>query len=345
MSCCPFPRRALPVLILIQFVFIVSGFLIPVSEAVAAIPDTVSHKFGSIRFEIEPDTAYLYINDDFNNLIILTDGKELKLPAGNHRLHIFGKELSDRRIDIILVEDVPQLFRLEKPKSWASEYKNSMYAAYMWDANLMLFSDDDTSIEILYTGHHSYGMLKAKLPPGSYRIQFRSAAGRVEDRYVEVNPYELITVENYLKPRKVYAISAGIFPGASQLYKRQNGKAALVFGVVGISAGLAIHFDQKMGSDVKKFNTVFSQYHDARNEPNALALGDQLDQIAGSINDQKRNRNIFRTSAIILYLANIVDAFREPDTGYTQGRPFNPNRDFSVDLMNDVVVATVHIRF
>ena len=154
MSCCPISRCAPCVLILIQFVFIVSEILFPVSEAVAAVPDTVSQKFGSIRFEIEPDTAYLYLNDDFDNLITLTDGKELKLPAGNHRLHIFGKEISDRRIDIILVEDEPFLFRLNKPKSRAGEFKNSMYAAYMWDANLMLFSDEDTSIEIQYTGHH-----------------------------------------------------------------------------------------------------------------------------------------------------------------------------------------------
>jgi hypothetical protein len=88
MSCCPISRSALPVLILIQVAFTVSGILFPVSDAVAAVPDTVSKKMGSIRFEIEPDSAYLHINDDFNNLIILTDDKELKLPAGNHWLLI-----------------------------------------------------------------------------------------------------------------------------------------------------------------------------------------------------------------------------------------------------------------
>jgi TM2 domain-containing membrane protein YozV len=345
MRYCPFLLKVLSVLILIQLVFIASCFAFQVSQADSTVKDTTSQKFGYFHFDIEPDTAYLYLNNDFNNPIILTDGKKLRLPSGEHSLYIFGKELSDKRIFLNLVEEETHSIRLEKPKSREIELVNTMYAAYKWDANLMLFSDEDTGISLPHSGQRSYGMLKAKLPPGSYRVQYKSSTGRVTDSYVEVNNHELRTEEVYFRPNRGKAIFGGIVPGASQLYKRQTGKAALVFGVFGLSTGLAIHFDQKLGSEAEKFNTLLGQYQDAGNEQNALELGNQLDMLSGRISNHRRNRNIFRTAAIIVYLANIADAFREPEMGFARKRPFNPYRDFSIDMQDDGVVATVQIRF
>lgn len=321
------------------------GYAQQSAEPDTATADTVSQKYGSVTFEVEPDTAFLYLNNKFDAPIVLTDGKVLELPEGSYRMHIFGREISDRRFTLEVVEDEPQLLRLQYPTSRDGSINNRMYAAYKWGANVMVFSDEGTAISILNTGHESYGTLQAKLPPGSHRIQFRDERGRVQDRYVEVNAYELRTVEQYLKPKRGSSIMRGIVPGASQLYKKQPARAAIAFGAIAATTGLAIHYNQKLGSGTDEFNSVFRDYQNAFNEHDALQLGNQLDQLHQENKSLKRNRNIFRTTAILFYAANIVDAFREPEGGFARSRSFDPFRDFSVGVGEDIVEAKLQIRF
>lgn len=337
--------RVLSVFFLFQLLVISQGFAFTTSVADTTAGNTSSQKYGFLKFEIEPDTLYLYLNNDYNNLITITDGTKIKVRSGVQRLHIFGNEISDEDRNLILAEGETHLISLEKHRLRRNDKVNTMYAAYRWNANLMLFSDEDTEISVLHTEHYSPGFLKAKLSPGAYRVQFKSASGKVTERFVEVNNYDLKTEEIYFKPRKSIAVMAGIIPGGSQLYKRQTGKAALAFAGFGISTGLAIHYNQQMASESRMFNTVLAKYQDATVEQDAFELGNQLDLLAGSIDNNTRNRNIFRATAIVLYIASFVDTFREPQMGFARKRAFDPYRDFSIDMQSDSVVAKLQLRF
>lgn len=344
MRCCPFPLKAIAVYSLIHLVCITPGFASILPDTNTAISDTTSQGYGFIHFEIEPDTLYLYLNRDYRNRIAITDGMKLKTPAGANRLYIFGSEIPDRRELISLREGETRLLRLNQ-RFFTHDMSNPMYAAYRWDANLMLFSEEDTEISVVHTNYQSYGKLKAKLPAGSHRVQYKSATGRVTERFIEVNSYELITDERYFRPRKNIAVMAGIVPGGSQLYKRQPARAALAFGLVGVSTGLAIHYNQQVGADGRRFETALGRYQRAVSPEDALRFGNELDQLAPRIDVHRRNRAIFGAAALVLYAAHIFDTLREPDSGFAQRRTFNPYRDFSFDMQHDSITAHIQFRF
>ncbi|MCH8558151.1 MAG: DUF5683 domain-containing protein [Balneolia bacterium] len=306
---------------------------------------TISNeKTGIIEFSVQADSLFLYLNENYRNRITITDGMTLRAPIGANKLEIFGPTIPDRTEFIFLREDRTYSLILRN-RFIREDQPNPMYAAYRWDANLMMFSEEDTEISVLFTDYRATGALKAKLPPGTHRVRYESSTGRVTERFIEVNRYELLIDERYFRPRKNITIMAGIVPGGSQLYKRQPARAALAFGLVGVSTGLAIHYNQQLGADGRRFETALNRYQWADNAEDALRYGNELDQLAPRIDGHRRNRTIFGAAALVFYAAHIFDTFREPDSGFAQRRTFNPYRDFSFDMQNDIITAHLQLRF
>jgi len=333
------------IILLISLAAITHANAFQITEPDTSLTDSTPQKYGIINFDLEPDTAFLYLNNNFDTPITLTDGKSLNLPEGRYRMYVFGKDISDRIINLEVAEDEPHRLKLQYPKSEDASNNNSMYAAYKWNANLMVFSDDATTISVMGTNVESEGFLKVKLPSGVYRLRFIDLHGRVTDEFVEINSYELKTIERHFKPSKGNSIIGGFIPGASQLYKGEKKKAALAFTAFGISTGLAIHYKRRLGTKTKEFDEVLEQYRKANIEQNALALGDRLETMESSIQSVNRRRNIFRASAILFYVASFVDAFRPPEHGFAAKNRFNPYRDFTVDINTEFVEARVQINF
>lgn len=339
----PFALKLIVFLALLLFAGITSSFAVQIAVSDSTQIDTDKNT-GIIEFSIEADSLFLYLNKNYRNRITITDGMSLRAPAGATKLEIFGSTIPDRIEYIFLRENRPYSLTL-RDRFFREDELNPMYAAYRWDANLMMFSEEDTEISVLYTDYRANGALKAKLPSGTHRVRYTSSTGRVTERFIEVNSYQLLTDERYFKPRKNITVIAGIIPGGSQLYKRQPSRAALAFGLVGATTGLAIHYNRQMGIDGRQFETAVDRYRRANTAENATLFGDQADKFAARVDSHRRNRAIFGVSAMVLYAAHIFDTFREPESGFAQRRTFNPYRDFSFDLQNDSIFANVQIRF
>lgn len=322
-----------------------SVYAIQTSLPDSAETDTLSKKYGFIHFEVEPDSAFLYLDNDYRNLIKLTDGETIKLSADYYRLLIFGKDIPDRILSIEVKESEVDTVGVRVPETQSADNKSPTYAAYRWVANLMLFSDDETLISIEGSDYFSYGSLRANLAPGVYRVRFESVNGKRHDAFLEVNSYQLKTYDKYFKPEKSSARFAGVFPGASQFYKKQPLKGISAIALLGITAGLTLHYDSKLAAGKETFYSVKSRYDRAKSEQLALELGNQLDEVGSEVTGYKNRRNIFRIAAILVYAANFVDAFREPENGFAKQRTFNPYRDFSVDVNSEFVEARVQLNF
>lgn len=307
--------------------------------------DTLSQKYGFVHFEVEPDTVFLYLDNDYRNLIKLRDGETLKLSADYYRLLIFGKDIPDRILSIEVKESEVDTVGIRVPKTQSADNKSPTYAAYRWNANIMLFSDSETLISIDGSDYFSYGSIRANLPPGVHRVRFESITGESYDVFLEVNSYQLKTYEKYFKPVKSAARFAGVIPGVSQFYKKQPIKGFSAIALMGITAGLTLHYDSKLAAGKEDFMSVRQRYDQAGTEQLALELGNQLDEIGSEVTGYKNRRNIFRVAVILVYAANFVDAFREPENGYARRRTFNPYRDFSVDFNPEFVEARVQINF
>ena len=181
--------RILIFLLLISFAFFSTGNAFQSIES-----DTAGIKYGYVQFKIEPDTAYIYLGTNFNDPILVTNGTKLKLTPGDHHILVFGKSIPDSRYKFYLEENSVKDIVIHEPTSIKNSEDYSTYAALKWDANLMVFSDEETFISISDTEFSSQGFLKAKLPAGVYRIRLEDNSGRVKEEMVELNTYLLYSM-------------------------------------------------------------------------------------------------------------------------------------------------------
>ena len=332
-------------LVLIFSATFLNGYALQTEPPDSTFANTTGKKYGYVKFEVEPDTAYLYLDTNFDEPILITNGTELKLTAGFHRLLIFGKYIPDRRLRIEIKEDRLNNVTVNLPVRRLDDSYFSTYAALKWGANLMVFSDEDTFISIPETEHGSHGFLKVKLPGGIHSVRFESATGRVREILVEINSYQLKTVEEHLKPLKGNSIAGAVIPGVSQLYKGQKIKAVSIISLIGLSTGLAIHYNQRVGAGSSEFDRVLTSYRQANSEQEVIELGDRLDRLTEDINSQETKRNVAMTTVMLFYVANIVDAFRPPEGGFSKKNTFNPYRDFSLGIEKNYVGAKINLRF
>lgn len=314
-------------------------------RADSSATDTTSQKFGFIQFRVEPDTAYLYVDQNYDSPVVLSGEKKMKFSARSHQFLIFGEQIPDRRFYIDVKAGETFVYNIQIPKRTGPRENHSAFAAYKSNANLVVFTDKQTTIQLFNTSMEAQGVLRAKLPAGVHRVQFVRQDGGVKDRFIEVNDYQLTTLELYLKPQKDTSVIRGLIPGAAQLYKKETGKAVLAFGAVGLTTAAALYYNSRISDEGQAFNRALSEYNSTRNEVRALELGDRLDRLDSELQTLNRNRNIFRAAAALFYVANIVDAFRAPDSGFARSRPFDPYRDFAVELGPSQLKAKVEVRF
>jgi hypothetical protein len=155
----------------------------------------------------------------------------------------------------------------------------------------------------------------------------------------------MIKLEEYFKPLKATSAIAGFLPGASQFYKGEPVKGLSAIALIGLATGFTIHYNTQLGNREAEFDVLRRNYDQATTESLALELGNRLDDAGSELTAIRNRRNIFRITAFVLYIANFVDAFREPENGFANKHGFNPLRDFSVQFDEATVEATVHIKF
>jgi hypothetical protein len=301
-----------------------------------------SGEHGFLRVQVESDTVFLYLNERYNDVIILTGDKTIEVEPGRYTVIVFGKSFPETRATVqIEGGDYHDLF-IRIPSTIKNHREAfSTYARYRSNANLLIITDEETSITVTETNQTAFGTLMTNLRPGVYRIKLQHIKGYTEDRYAHVNAYQLTTVESYLQPQRGTARRLSLIPGGSQIYKKQYTRGTTFLALTGLGVGTAMVYDQLMKHEKKEFDRIYPQYYDAENERIAYMVGSQLERIASRVDRYESNRNLLLIGAAIVYIINIIDAFMEPNIGFGRPGSFDPYRDVSIEFNRGSVGANI----
>jgi len=315
------------------------------------LPDSLSTGsketgYGALQIHVDADTVFVYLNEDFEELIILTDSRTMELPEGRHRLRIFGETFpqTSEIVDIEKDEHLDITIRLFRRYRNLSNTR-AMYAAYRWGANLMVTTDEKTTFRLQGETRQFQEFQKMSLPPGVHRIVFSDPYGNVQHEFVRVNSYQLTHHSVYMQPRRSVAAMKSIVPGYAQFYKREYLKSGLFPVLIGIGAGLSLNYHIRFQDTQKEFDVLSEGYRNVRDEHDALRRGNLLDEKNETLTGYQNRRNISLLITGILYAVNIVDAFREPQGGFAKRHSFDPFRDFSINLDSQGVQVQAQVSF
>ena len=297
--------------------------------------DSLKINYGSVVFQTDADTLYLYINKDYNNLKVLTGEKKIRLPTGFHTFFIFAKNFPENEYLFEVKPDINRDFIV--PSTAERDFSNSStraaYARLQWNANLIIETDRETEVWI---EGKEYGkeFIVQDLPGGVYRVRFEHSSGRSHTELVNLQKHRLTHFNYFFLPSKKVSRTHSFVPGLAQIHKRQYIKAGAILAMTGIAIGVGISNNTKANTKIDEFYDVKEVYDRVRNnESKGLTYGNMLTELDATIHDFNRKRNTFYAIAGAIYMLNILDGLlREPKSGYRKTDILNPFRNVRLDI-------------
>ncbi|MGM0589433.1 MAG: DUF5683 domain-containing protein [Bacteroidota bacterium] len=302
---------------------------------------------GTVYFQPEVDTVYVYLDKKYDNLITLVDHDSLSLPVGNHHLFVFGKRFIEAKYYLQIEAGEKEVLKLNPYESFEARVSYAAYrAAYArlkWGANLIIDTDNSTAISI-EGEHKGFGSYKGNYPTGSYKLILREANGAEHKRILAVQKHRLRYYKEFFQPAESMAKSLSFIPGASQIYKDQNWKAAGIISATSVSAALLLNYQIKFSQKKNDFYKLWDKYDNTGNEEFVVSLGDQVEAMETTVNNYERRRNILLLFTGLLYAFNIYDAFKEPEYGFYREKG-NPFKNFEIQFGEKHARLTFKIKF
>lgn len=305
-----------------------------------------SVKTSIINFETEADTVYIYLNDNYDHLIILTEDKRLELEQGDYKLFIFGKDFPEREYYLQVGSDTNRTLILQQSKRDATDEssKRAAYARLKWNANLIIESDRETSVKI--NGEHlNYGFVRENLPSGTYRVEFEFIDGKSYSRFITVQKHRLSYLNHYFLPVENNAKAYSLFPGASQIYKKEYLKGVTALTLTGLAIGLGASNRSTFNTKKSEFYSLQERYRNTTDESLALEFGNRLESMKKDVNRYQTRSNVFFLVAGVVYALNIYDAFQKPKNGYRRTDSTNPFRNLEVNVSDQYLSFSLTMDF
>ncbi|MDY6994599.1 MAG: DUF5683 domain-containing protein [Pseudomonadota bacterium] len=301
---------------------------------------------GIVKFNTKADTIFLYLDKNFDELIKLTHEKNVTVSSGYRHLFVFGKNFQEKAYYLEVETDSTLTIQLPKVQEnlRSDNSKIAAYAKLKWGANLIVETDHETSIS-LDGKPIGNGFAKLNLATGTYSLQFEHANGKKETKLVTVQKHRLKYFSHFFLPSKTKTKALSFFPGASQLQKDQYVKAGVAFTLTGIAVGLGVLNNSKFNNKKREFDQLRSLYSAATDEQQALEYGNQMDNVATTVDKFEQKRNLFLIAAGVLYALNIYDALQPPRSGYRRTNTLDPFKSFGIDLSNRNLALSVRIKF
>lgn len=301
---------------------------------------------GIVKFNTKADTIFLYLNKNFDELIKLTHEKSVTVRSGYRHLFVFGKDFQEKAYYLEIETDSILTIQLPKvQENLKSESSNiAAYAKTKWGANLIVETDRETSIS-LDGKPIGNGFAKLNLETGTYTLQFEHANGKRQTKLVTVQKHRLKYFSHFFLPSKTQTKALSFFPGASQLQKDQYVKAGVAFTLTGIAVGLGVINNSKFNDKKGEFDQLRSLYSAATDEEQALEYGNQMENVATTVDKFEQKRNVFLIAAGVLYALNIYDALQPPQNGYRRTDTLNPFKNFGIDLTNKNLAFSLKFDF
>lgn len=320
--------------------FIIFALLILSTPLLAQTPT------GFLKFEFNTDSAYVVPGNDLFNAIKLASGDSLELDAGIRFISLQTHFDKSQYLYIQVFSDstVTYTYSFKKNNLSPATITNNIAARYYYDANVMVVSDEDS--EIFYNGEYKgTGFAKFNTFGNIGELEIKNPDFGRAKRRLNVPGQQISFIKNDLRPVKSISRFYSIFPGASQLYKRQHLKAFLY----GASAVTLFTYARIKSLDYQKELDVFYKYQEnydnATTEQEALRLGDLAESQHNRVQSLDNHRRFSLLSGLLIYGYNIYDAFTStPKGGYAKN---DKTLEFylSQEQISEIINPTGTIRY
>lgn len=300
---------------------------------------------GYLKLEFNADSALLVIDYDFLAGTTIASGDSVALTSGEHFIEV-NRPLSQKKVRKIFISENETLsLNLEFEESNISKRSvNGNYASRdYFSSNIFIMTDEDS--DIYYNDEYQgTGFAKLDAPYGSTQIQITNP--NFSSKTIKVNAYPFLEVyEHYRKPKESFAKSLAIFPGASQFYKQQRLKGALLTASVSTFLFLSITSSLDYSQEKKLFDDYVKEYNETQNQDRAFLLGNQAENQRTVVKKAQNQKRLMLTALVLSYGFNIFDAVTNiPKGGYKKTKPLNFY--LSSDLINNgTQTATLRYNF
>ena len=272
-----------------------------------------------LKFTSNTDSLFVQTMASPKKTYRIANGDSILIEPGYRFIrlsHQFGNEYSvTKKFEEGQTTVINYVFELNGP-TVATLTDNFAAKAY-YGANLIVVSDEDSEIYI-DEKYEGTGAANLFIEPGILDLTIKNPKTGISKRKIEHLPTENARVISaYTKPHKGTAFALGVLPGASQMYKRQKLKSALMAGgFVAISA-LAIKSHLNHQSELDEYSRVNELYRNTTDEQQALEYGDFLEQQEQKLSDLNKRRTLFWGITALVYAFNWFDVITStPSSGY-----------------------------
>ncbi len=284
----------------------------------------LSDTFGYLTFATNIDSFYVFINKDPKTHKSVTKHDTLKLSAGLGTLTIASPANRDHTIEIYIRQNTITEYSIEFMGSLNSKglIANSSYPRFQLQANLVIVTDKESFIFI--DGNRvGQNYIRIDTLAATYLIQTKHQYAGNSKKTVHVKSDRLEIVEMFNKPHRSITFALGLVPGLSQYYLGQKLKGTFLFTATTAVLGLAYKYQQDFNSNNSSYNVVRSIYQLADSEQKAVQLGDEAEALFNLAKQSARKRDIFFGTFISIYIINIIDVLKPPESGYRDERKHN----------------------
>lgn len=275
---------------------------------------------GFVKFQFNTDSAYVVQGTSYFDLYKVASEDSLQLNVGTQILKLFTPADKSGSIYVRIFKDstITLTHTFNTGKITPESIDNNVAARYYYDANVMVVSDEDS--EIYFNGEYQgTGFAKFNTLGNLGELEIKNPDFGQTKRRLNVPDQSLNFIRNDLRPIKSVSRFYSIFPGGSQLYKKQHLKAALfsastvaLFTYAGIKSS-------EYNKELDVFNEYQEKYDNAATEQDALRLGDLTESHQNKVQRLDNQRKYLLLTGLLIYGYNIYDAFiSTPAGGYAK---------------------------
>ncbi|WP_421775241.1 DUF5683 domain-containing protein [Gracilimonas sp.] len=275
--------------------------------------------------KIKTNVDSVYIRNNFTQkrrqVIKIANGDSISIRPGNRLIEISHPKSEEwrttKKIGTGKTTTIHHNFKLTET-SFKTLTNNFAIIPY-YQSNLFIVTDNDSEIYVddIFIGTGA-AMLNRKTGPAKVVIKnpYRGA-DTYTPKITNLPNEDGVVINAYTKPDRLLNRIIGVVPGASQLYKHQKLKSAIIGGGFLIFGGLALQRNNLYHEKLSEFKNLRNAYNNATDEQTAFELGNELDKIHNIVTKRDNERYIFFTLTSLLYAFNIYDAlFDSPESGF-----------------------------
>lgn len=281
---------------------------------------TYGQNTGYLKFEFNTDSAYVLPNNNLLDAVKLASGDSLELKKGIRLISLQTHFDKSKSLYLQVFSDSTVTYSYSfKDKSFSPvTIIDNIAAKNYYNANVFVLTDEDS--KIFYNGEYQgTGFAKFNTFGNIGDLEIKNPDFGHTKRRLNVPEQKVRFVRNDLRPIETVSKVFSIFPGASQLYKRQHLKAALLgFSTVGLFTYAGVK-SSNYHKELDVFYKYQEDYNEAITEQEALRLGDLTESQRHKVQRLDNQRKYSMIAGLMIYGYNIYDAFKsKPAGGYAK---------------------------